>query len=242
MGKSNKNRSDFGIVEVVLGIILVIVLSGAGWLVWSNKHKSTSAVKPATTQSLVSTAPGKYTSKLYPSLNFDLPEGWSVSEPTAYTNYESQTGLADGILTLSSGSAYLELHLSTESATGFEGYNCHDYSSVTKVGKFYRYLDKQGKLVYSPGISKADADWPKEQKEFYIFDDMNPTICIDYPFLGTHTSNVKRADYPDITYSAATNSEVLVWLSVSGGGSSNDYDIASMDKIINSLSGSVESL
>lgn len=180
-----------------------------------------------------------YQSTLYPDLSFNVPDGWEVTEPDTYTDNSFGEGSADGTITVSNGDVTLKLDLQTVPATGFEGYTCYNREGLTAVGNVYRFVDPDGVTAYANGISETDDEWAEviaDEGNFTSFEDPDPNYCVSFPFIGTYSSTLNQADYPDYPYGFTDQQKALVWMSATIEGSPTDAQLADTDAIIKSLS------
>jgi hypothetical protein len=180
-----------------------------------------------------------YQSKLYPDLSFTVPEGWEVTEPDTYADNSFGEGSADGTITVTNGDVTLKLDLQTVPATGFEGYTCYNREGLTAVGDVYRFVDPDGITAYVNGISETDDEWAEviaDEGNFTSFEDPDPNYCVSFPFIGTYSSTLNQAEYPDYPYGFTDQQKALVWMSATIEGTPTEAQLVDADAIIKSLS------
>jgi hypothetical protein len=203
----------------------------------SQSNESSNEQTEETTEEVAKS--NEFESTLYPDLSFTVPEGWEVKELESYDEDAFGEGSADGIITVTSGDATLNLELVTVRATGFEGYSCYEKEGLTAVGDIYRFVDSDRKIVYEAGITEADAEWAEviaEEGEFTFFEDPEPNYCVLFPFIGTYSSTLNQADFPDYPYGFTEKEKAIVWLSASLEGAPTEQQQQEADEIIKSLS------
>jgi hypothetical protein len=172
-------------------------------------------------------------------LSFIVPEGWEVTEPETYDDNGFGDGSANGVITVTNGDVTLKLDLVTVLATGFEGYRCYDREGLTAVDDVYRFVDSEGAIVYADGVSEADDEWADviaDEGEFTTFEDPDPNYCVSFPYIGTYSSTLNQADYPEQPYGFADKEKAIVWLSAVIEGAPTAEQQADADAIIKSLS------
>jgi hypothetical protein len=180
-----------------------------------------------------------FESTLYPDLSFIVPEGWEVTEPETYEENAFGEGSADGVITVTKEGVTMKLDFVTVFATGFEGYSCYNHEGLTAVGGVYRFVDSEGVIVYEAGISEADEDWGEviaQEGEFTTFEDPDPNYCVSFPFIGTYSSTLNQADYPDQPYGFTDKEKAIVWMSAAIEGEPTEVQQKDADEIIKSLS------
>ena len=240
------NQKGFGAVEILIVIVAVGLVGGAGWYVWQSKNKKQDTANTSQATPAKQEAPEKtdtYKSKLYPSLSFTLPDGWQVNEPATYDEDTWGAGSADSEIKITKGETTLVLMFSTLRATGFESYNCYDYKDLVKVADLYRFTDKDGVTAYSAGVSTSDEEWVRViAEEFTNSEDSNPNFCVSYPFIATHKSTLNKKVYPDSPFNDVTTdiNEILVWVSADVKGNVTKEILLDTDTIISSFSESVD--
>lgn len=87
MGKFKKSESGFGVVGILLVVVIIVLISSVGWLVYKNHNKVTKTItntKTATMTTAQNPFAGwkTYTNSTY-GLSFKYPSQWSVySQPS----------------------------------------------------------------------------------------------------------------------------------------------------------------
>lgn len=241
--------------KIIIVILVVLVLLGAGagvyWYLQTKNNSTQSGSDPNSggnqrqeTPDETTPTTTKYTSKLWPDLSFDLPDGWTATEPEDYDESTWGEGSASGQIKLTDGKTTLMLALDTVKITGFEGSTCYEYPNIVKVTDTkYRFV-RSGEVVYENGFDSTSTEWKstiEQEGEFTTFVDTDkPNYCNVYPFLETYSSTKKQVDYPETPYGWADNEYALAWLSVKVEGDTSDDQLAKTDSIIKSLSGSAK--
>lgn len=82
MTKLKLNNSGFGVVELLLIVLAVIIFVLAGWYVYMHNHKSTSNVTNSTTSGSVSNPYKGWTSAVltYEKISYKYPSNWTVTD------------------------------------------------------------------------------------------------------------------------------------------------------------------
>lgn len=247
-------QNGFSAAEGLLIIIVIVIVLFGGWYVWSKNRDDTNQSTTTSQQVQQSqnispetqSSPENeqiYNSKLYPALSFTYPDGWAITEPDKYDETNFSAGWADGSITISKNSSTLTFNLSTVLATGFEGYTCTKEDDLQPVGDYYRFKDSDGLIQYRSGITKKDDVWQTviNDPDFTNIVDDDPNYCVSFPFIGTYDTNIKQSDYPDLPYGFNDNETAVVWLSAEFSGTDSNKEILlEVDKIITSLSESIE--
>jgi hypothetical protein len=234
--------------KLIIIILLVLLLVGAGAAYFMTQEEDSAPVESSlTTQDTEQVEEPieepdtdvVFQSALYPDLSFTVPDGWEVTEPENYDDNGFGEGSVNGTITVTDGDVTLKLDLVTVLATGFEGYRCYDRRRFIAVGDVYRFVDSEGTITYADGISETDDEWAEviaNEGEFTSFEDPDPNYCVSFPFIGTYSSTLNQADYPDQPYGFADKEKAIVWLSALIEGAPNTEQQADTDAIIESLS------
>jgi hypothetical protein len=75
-----------------------------------------------------------------------------------------------------------------------------------------------------------------QEGEFTTFEDPDPNYCVSFPFIGTYSSTLNQADYPDQPYGYTDKEKAIVWMSASIEGTPTEEQQTEADEIIKSLS------
>lgn len=76
MKKLQKDQSGFGVIEIILSLVIVAIISGAGWYVWKSNQNATNSYNSAASTSTVAKSPAK------PKSTKTAPETEVKTEPT----------------------------------------------------------------------------------------------------------------------------------------------------------------
>lgn len=76
MKKIQTDQSGFGVVEIILSFVIVVMVSGAGWYVWKSNQNATNSYNSAASTSTVTNSSNK------PKSTKTTPETEVKTEPT----------------------------------------------------------------------------------------------------------------------------------------------------------------
>src|SRR5665213_540179 len=104
MNKTSKNETGFSAVEVILVLVVIVLIGGAGWLVYKNHSKA----KPAASASTSSTGTGAYKGwksfcSSYGGLCLDYPPAWTLETKTIPSQTDSSVKTQQADITSPSG-------------------------------------------------------------------------------------------------------------------------------------------
>lgn len=247
-----KKLNQRGGLDVYLGIAFLFVLAFAVFAfnrvqnadeVVSNNDVATVTTPAQTSEESAEAA--TFQSDLYQDFAFDLPDGWTASEPADY-NYGSDgfdvliRDLTSSKITATNGSSTLVFDFATPIATGFPTYNCSEETDLHRLGdtSIHRFSSDTG-IAFETGVSEGFDDWQAILDDPTSLTTDSTNFCTATGILGGFTSNVLVDDIKD-TNGLASFAEgqkyVDAWLmDASGSGALSTDDLDDMDAIMSSI-------